>query len=130
MLPNPVSQVLAKSNPMKAFKLVDWVCRDCLTPRERWQLIELPRIKRELVAQKPEVMPDDEFNYWLEKASSFTCPFRRTPEDCDDWGCPLLDDCIEHLKAKAIIHRVIEGEIRVVQSGIKPLGHGSWEVPV
>jgi len=133
MIHNPVSQVLAKSKPTKALKLVDWVCEDCLTPGEKWRLVTLPKIKRELQAErteKPEVMLDDEFNYWLEKASTFACPFRRTPESCDDWGCDLLDDCIEHLKAKAIIHRVMEGEIRVIQSGVKPLGKGSWEAPV
>jgi len=130
MVHNPVSQVLAKSKPTKALKLVDWVCRDCLTPKERWQLIEWPRIKRELATEEPEVMLDDEFSYWLEKASTFVCPYGRDPRDCDDWGCPLLDDCIEYLKANVIVDRVREGKIRIVQSGIKPIGSGSWEAPV
>ena len=130
MVHNPVSQTLARSNPRKALKYVDWVCEDCLTPKERWQLIEWPRIKRKLATEEPEVMLDDEFNYWLEKASSFACPHGRDPRNCDDWGCEWLDDCIECLKANAIIDRVREGKIRIVQSGVKRLGSGSWEVPV
>jgi len=91
MIHNPVSQVLAKSKPAKALKLVDWVCQDCLTASEKWRLVTLPKIKRELQAQRTEkpTITQDEYNRLLSIVANFKCPIGEDPRECDGSRCPL-----------------------------------------
>lgn len=103
------------------------VCEHCLTPAERFRLIELPEINRRAAAQKTEIT-SHEYEWALEYASLFHCPWRRSPLDCGDFGCEKLDECILFLEARAIMLKAAEGKLRVIEVKVKNVEQAGWEV--
>ncbi len=117
-MPTMVSKVT------RQIKDLEWVCEDCLTPKEK-----LMRNLRQLKKSEKEWMLDEEFGFWMAKVSGFNCPFHRDPFDCDRFDCPRFDECLEFLKANMTVDKVLRGKIKLVNSKARP-GEGEWEAPL
>jgi len=93
------------------------VCEGCLTPAERFRLVELPEINRRLRVGKrnPTVISEREYNRLFSWAD-WKCPYGvREPRNCNGSPCYVeeFDRCVESLKARMIIEKVWRGEILV-----------------
>jgi len=136
--PTAVTKVMGK------LRNIQFVCFDCLSPKEK-VAVKLREYMIEDLAKKPVTVPREEVEWAEEVLNKFKCPKGWDPHRCDGHSCPVkritvkdgvVDaeeyywDCREYLKAESLILAVLEGKVEVVDTGVRPIGAGCWGVQV
>ena len=94
------------------------VCEGCLTERERFLLISLPDLNRQVIAEKRGAVKPHiselEYEMFFAKAD-FQCPLGvKEPRNCiGHCHVDTYDNCLEALQARAVIEKVWRQEIHV-----------------
>ncbi len=144
--PTKVARVMGK------LRNLVFVCWDCLTPKEQLD-VRLEEYERERLVEGKPTVTRDEIKWAEETLTQFRCPQGWDPHTCDGKSCPVKSvevrevevdgrtvrytyaedhywDCIDYLEAESLLLSVLEGRVKVIETGVRPFGEGRWEAPL